>query len=297
MSLTSSACFWMNSRRGSTFSPISMRNISSAFSASSSCTCSSVRFVRVERRLPQLLGVHLAQALEARDRQALLAQRAHLGDQVAQVRQQPACCRRSPGRSAAAARGRPGAAPAPGRRRQAELAQPLQAAVDRPAPRAAPARRTSPPWPLPLAVAVACPGVSSATTSSRPSCCSLARRNSSTSSGCGTSARGRPAARGTSAGRCRSSRARNAARFRPRRSSDLQRVLQLAQHLHQRRQPVAFQHRGAGVAPLGSAAAARSACVPFRPRSISSRSHLLLRVCTKRTCFFCVTLNSGGRAT
>src|SRR6266853_786499 len=34
----------MNSRRGSTFSPISVRNISSALKASSSRTCSIVRF-------------------------------------------------------------------------------------------------------------------------------------------------------------------------------------------------------------------------------------------------------------
>ena len=42
---------------------------------------------RVERRLAELFGVHLAQALEAGDREALLARRADGGGQLAQTLQ------------------------------------------------------------------------------------------------------------------------------------------------------------------------------------------------------------------
>src|SRR5262249_36015788 len=40
---------------------------------------------RVERRLPQLLGVHFTEAFEAGDGQALFAERADLGDEAAEV--------------------------------------------------------------------------------------------------------------------------------------------------------------------------------------------------------------------
>ena len=70
---TSSACFSMNSRRGSTWSPIRVRKMSSAPETSSIFTCNSVRFVGVERGVAQLFGVHFAQAFEAGDRQAFFA--------------------------------------------------------------------------------------------------------------------------------------------------------------------------------------------------------------------------------
>ena len=105
----------MNSRRPSTSSPISVRNISSAFSASFSVTFSSVRCAGSSVVVPQLLGVHLAQPLEPRDRHPLLAEPADLGHQLAQVRPAPCAPRRAPARTAPAARGRPPAAAAPGR--------------------------------------------------------------------------------------------------------------------------------------------------------------------------------------
>ena len=71
--LTSSALSSMNLRRGSTWSPISVVNIRSASVWSSAFTCSSVRLRRIHRRLPQRVRVHLAKALVAIDRDALLA--------------------------------------------------------------------------------------------------------------------------------------------------------------------------------------------------------------------------------
>ena len=70
---TSSACFSMNSRRGSTLSPIRMRNRSSAAPASSMRDLQQRAVGRVERRFAELLGVHFAQAFEAGDLQALFA--------------------------------------------------------------------------------------------------------------------------------------------------------------------------------------------------------------------------------
>ena len=107
----------MNSRRPSTSSPISVRNISSACSASFSVTCNSVRCCGSSVVVPQLLGVHLAQPLEPRHRHPLLAEPADLGHQLAQVRQVLRVRRRAPARTAPAARGRPPAAAAPGRPR------------------------------------------------------------------------------------------------------------------------------------------------------------------------------------
>ena len=70
---TFSAFSWMNSRRGSTTSPIRRVKISSATSAWATSTWSSARLVGIERGLPELLGVHLAQALVALDGEALAA--------------------------------------------------------------------------------------------------------------------------------------------------------------------------------------------------------------------------------
>ena len=75
----------MNSRRGSTLSPIRMRNSSSAPETSSIRTCNSVRLVGIERGVAQLFGVHFAQAFEAGDRQAAFAGRADGRQQAAQV--------------------------------------------------------------------------------------------------------------------------------------------------------------------------------------------------------------------
>ena len=63
----------MNSRRGSTTSPISLEKISSASSSSPTFTCISVRTSRFERGLPELLRVHLAQAFVALHGNALAA--------------------------------------------------------------------------------------------------------------------------------------------------------------------------------------------------------------------------------
>src|SRR4030095_8279494 len=76
---TFSAFSWMNSRRGSTTSPISRVKISSATSASATSTWSRARLEcasavgGIERRLPELVGVHLAEALVALDGEALAA--------------------------------------------------------------------------------------------------------------------------------------------------------------------------------------------------------------------------------
>ena len=64
----------MNSRRGSTWSPISIEKIWSAAAASSSVTCCERAAGRVHRRLAQLVGVHLAEALEALQLDALAGQ-------------------------------------------------------------------------------------------------------------------------------------------------------------------------------------------------------------------------------
>ena len=120
----------MNSRRGSTFSPISVRNISSALKASSSCTCSSVRLAGSSVVSQSSSAVHLAQALEAGDRHAALAELADLGDQLAQVRQDAALVavlQEETRRRLAAGYPRRRHQV---RRAQTELAQPLQAAVD-----------------------------------------------------------------------------------------------------------------------------------------------------------------------
>ena len=61
---TFSAFVSMNSRRVSTVSPISVENTSSASSAWLTFTCSSAR-VGIERRCPELIGIHLAQAFVA----------------------------------------------------------------------------------------------------------------------------------------------------------------------------------------------------------------------------------------
>ena len=59
----------MKSRRGSTTSPIRVEKTCAASSASVTRTCSSVRTAGSSVVLPELVGVHLAQALEALDRQ------------------------------------------------------------------------------------------------------------------------------------------------------------------------------------------------------------------------------------
>ena len=61
----------MNSRRGSTSSPIRMVKIWSASTASSTVHLQQRALRRVHRRLPELLRVHFAEALVALDREAL----------------------------------------------------------------------------------------------------------------------------------------------------------------------------------------------------------------------------------
>ena len=68
---TFSAFAWMNSRRGSTTSPISLTKMSSASSTSLIFTCNRERAFAVERRLPELVLVHLAEALVALQGHAL----------------------------------------------------------------------------------------------------------------------------------------------------------------------------------------------------------------------------------
>ena len=70
---TFSAFCWMNSRRGSTTSPISLVKMSSASARSSTLTCKQRARLGVQRGFPQLVGVHLAQTLVALQGQALLA--------------------------------------------------------------------------------------------------------------------------------------------------------------------------------------------------------------------------------
>ena len=69
---TARALSSMKARRGSTWSPISIEKMRSAAAASSSVTCASVRVGGVHRRFAELLGVHLAEALEALQLDALL---------------------------------------------------------------------------------------------------------------------------------------------------------------------------------------------------------------------------------
>ena len=61
----------MKSLRGSTRSPMSIVKIASASPASSTSTLQQRPRLRVHRRLPELVGVHLAEALEALDAQVL----------------------------------------------------------------------------------------------------------------------------------------------------------------------------------------------------------------------------------
>ena len=70
---TLSALSWMNSRRGSTMSPISLTKMSSASSTSRIFTCRSGAGLAVEGRLPELVLVHLAKALVALEGHALAA--------------------------------------------------------------------------------------------------------------------------------------------------------------------------------------------------------------------------------
>ena len=79
----SSAFFSMKSLRGSTRSPMRMLNVWFASGPSSTRTCRSVRFVGIHRGLPELLGIHLAQALVALDVLALAGDAQQLGQQVA----------------------------------------------------------------------------------------------------------------------------------------------------------------------------------------------------------------------
>ena len=74
---TPSAFPSMNARRGSTSSPISLSKISSDAIAVLDLHLEQPAHRRVHRRLPELLGIHLAQALVALDRDAA----ARLGEQ------------------------------------------------------------------------------------------------------------------------------------------------------------------------------------------------------------------------
>ena len=75
----------MNSRRGSTTSPISREKMSSASSPSLDLHLQQRARVEVERRLPELLRVHLAQTLVALQREALAAGRHHRVEQLARA--------------------------------------------------------------------------------------------------------------------------------------------------------------------------------------------------------------------
>ena len=65
----------MNSRRGSTWSPISVVKISSAATASSILHLHQSPRLGIHRRFPELFRVHFAEALVALDRLALLGLR------------------------------------------------------------------------------------------------------------------------------------------------------------------------------------------------------------------------------
>ena len=62
----------MKSRRGSTWSPISIEKTWSAVGGVLDVDPDEHAIRRVHRRVPELLGVHLAEALEAADLDALL---------------------------------------------------------------------------------------------------------------------------------------------------------------------------------------------------------------------------------
>jgi hypothetical protein len=72
----------MNSRRGSTLSPMSTEKTLSASRLSPTRTLSRTRLGVVHRGLPQLLGVHLAEALVALDLEAGAAELADVLDEV-----------------------------------------------------------------------------------------------------------------------------------------------------------------------------------------------------------------------
>src|SRR3954453_20101351 len=74
----------MKTRRGSTWSPISIEKRRSAAAASSTSTPTSLRFGapehpvrRIHRRVGELRRVHLAEALEAAERDAFLGEVEH----------------------------------------------------------------------------------------------------------------------------------------------------------------------------------------------------------------------------
>ena len=69
---TSWAFCSMNARRGSTWSPISIEKISSASGRVLDLDADEHPLRGIHRRLPELVGVHLAEALEAADLDALL---------------------------------------------------------------------------------------------------------------------------------------------------------------------------------------------------------------------------------
>ena len=75
----------MNSRRGSTLSPMRMRKRSSAAPASSMLIWQERAVGGVEGGVAELFGVHFAQAFEAGDLQALFAGGADGGEQAAEV--------------------------------------------------------------------------------------------------------------------------------------------------------------------------------------------------------------------
>ena len=75
----------MNSRRGSTLSPISTRNSSSAARGVFHGDLQQRAVGRVERGDAEFLGVHFAQALEPGDLQALFARRANGRQQAAEI--------------------------------------------------------------------------------------------------------------------------------------------------------------------------------------------------------------------
>ena len=80
---TSSACFWINSRRGSTWSPIRTRNRSSAARGVFHFDLQECAVGGVERGVAKFLGVHFAQAFKAGDLQAFFARAANSRRQTA----------------------------------------------------------------------------------------------------------------------------------------------------------------------------------------------------------------------
>ena len=71
----------MNCRRGSTASPIKMLKISSVPTASLTCTSSNRRFLRIHGGVPQLVRIHLPQALVALDLKRFSSQNEHVVEQ------------------------------------------------------------------------------------------------------------------------------------------------------------------------------------------------------------------------